>query len=636
MELATLVGEAPDGDDWIHEIKFDGYRMLCRISGGKVSFISRNGKDWTARFKSLVSDLADLPMKSAILDGEVVLLDDAGRTSFQLLQNAFKSSTFAPFIYYAFDLLFLDGYDISGAAIEDRKEILKHLLPKAGDSNLKYSDHVVGKGPEFFAEAAKLKLEGIISKRLGRPYVPGRGNDWLKVKCSLREEFVIGGFTKPSGSRKHFGALLLGYYDKNKDLIYAGRVGTGFTQATLSALRKSFDNLVQKTSPFENLSGRTGQAKDVTWLKPTLVAQVEFSNWTEDRQLRHPSFQGLREDKAAKTVVRDNPVSVKTVKSAETASGAEQKRSRGKRGKTTLATGLEVAGVVLSHPDKVLYPDDGITKQDLANYYEKIAKWVLPQVSNRLLSLVRCPGGSGSKCFFQKHPSEGTSEFLKRTPVEEKEKAEDYLSVTNMSGIIALVQMGVLEIHVWGSTADDFGKPDRLIFDLDPDPSVAWPEVVVAAKEVRLLLQELGLTSFLKTTGGKGLHIVVPIQRRSSWDEAKAFCKGVADFLVAAAPTRYIAKMSKAVRKNKIFVDYLRNDQGSTAIAAYSTRNRPGATVSVPITWNELDDKLTSDYFNISNLPARLARLKKDPWAGIDKTKQSITASMMKQLQLRR
>ncbi len=281
-------------------------------------------------------------------------------------------------------------------------------------------------------------------------------------------------------------------------------------------------------------------------------------------------------------------------------------------------------------------PNDSITKLDLANYYQKIAKWILPQVSNRLLSLVRCPAGSGHKCFFQKHPGEGTSEFLKRTPVEEKKKTEDYLSVTDISGIIALVQMGVLEIHVWGSTANDFEKPDRLIFDLDPDPSVAWPDVVVAAKEVRLLLQELGLTSFLKTTGGKGLHIVVPIQRRSSWDEAKAFCKGVAEFLVAAAPDRYVAKMSKAARKNKIFVDYLRNDQGSTAIAAYSTRNRPGATVSVPITWNELDDKLTSDYFNVSNLPPRLARLKKDPWAGIDKVKQSITAAMMKQLQLRK
>jgi bifunctional non-homologous end joining protein LigD len=638
VQLATLVSEAPEGDEWIHEIKFDGYRMLCRIVGGKVNFISRNGKDWTAKFKNLAAEVAKLPVTNAILDGEVVLLDEEGRTSFQLLQNSFKSVTSAPYLFYAFDILFLDSYDITNAPIEERKAILRRIVPKAGAFAVKFSDHVVGEGPEFFAQASKLKLEGIISKRLGRPYVAGRGYDWLKVKCSLREEFVIGGFTKPSGSRKHFGALVLGYYNKNHELVYAGRVGTGFTANTLSSLNEKFEPLVIEKSAFKDLAGTTGEATGVTWLKPSLVAQIEFSNWTDERQLRHPVFLGLRQDKAARNVVREEAVSVKSINSTKKATSiTKQKvtRQSGKPSNAEAANDSEIAGIVLSHPDKILYPEDGVTKIDLARYYEKVAKWMLPQVRDRLLSLVRCPGGSGEKCFFQKHPGQGTPDNLRRTPVKEKEKTEDHLSVQDVSGLIALVQMGVLEIHVWGSKADQFEKPDRLIFDLDPDPTVDWPHVIVAAKEVRLLLKELGLVSFVKTTGGKGLHVVVPIQRRTSWEDAKSFCRAVADFLVAAAPGRYIAKMSKAARKNKIFVDYLRNDRGATAIAPYSTRNRPGATVSVPITWNELKDDLTSDYFNIKNVPSRLAKLKRDPWAGIDQVKQTISTSMLKKLQLR-
>jgi bifunctional non-homologous end joining protein LigD len=494
----------------------------------------------------------------------------------------------------------------------------------------------------MFAEAARLKLEGIVSKRLGRPYTGRRSPDWLKVKCSLREEFVIGGFTTPSGGRKHFGALAIGYYDHSGDFIYAGRVGTGFSEATLVSLREKFTDLIQKDSPFKNLSGRTGQAKGVTWLKPSLIAQVEFSNWTDDGQLRHPSFQGLREDKNAKDIVRDDPISPTTIESSEKAARLPKRKQQrvsvtgppGKRSARTTDTATDVAGVHLSHPDKILYPQDNITKLDLARYYEQVVDWMLPHVENRLLSLVRCPGGSGQKCFFQKHPGNGTSDGLRRFSVREKNKVEEHLALYDLAGLVSLVQIGVLEIHIWGSQADRYEKPDRLIFDLDPDPAVEWPEVVTAAKEVRLLLEELGLESFIKTTGGKGLHVVLPIQRRTSWDDAKAFCLAVADFMVAAAPKRYIAKMSKAARKGKIYVDYLRNDLGSTAIAPYSTRNRAGAPVSVPITWDELSSRMKSDHFNIHNLPARLAKLTKDPWAGITKTKQCITASMLKKLQL--
>jgi bifunctional non-homologous end joining protein LigD len=640
VQLATLAADAPRGDTWLHEIKFDGYRMLCRIRDGKATLISRNGKDWTAKFGALPAAAAQLPVTDAILDGEVVVLEPDGRSSFQALQQALRGAEPAPFAYYAFDLLYLNGYDVTAAAIEDRKALLKTIV-HGRSADIVFSDHVIGNGEGAFDEAAKLGLEGIISKRLGQPYVGGRGTDWLKVKCSLREEFVIGGFTKPEGARSHFGALLLGYYDRAQQLVYAGRVGTGFDEATLGALHERFRKLIRRDSPFSNLRGTTGQARGVTWLEPKLVGQVQFSNWTEDRQLRHPSFQGLREDKAAGAVVRDDPVAAKSVTSTKraVAMGKSTRASRKgspRRGRAATKSGSsrqEVAGVSLSHPDKVLYPDAEYTKLDLAAYYETVASWMLPHVGNRLLSLVRCPAGSDQKCFFQKHPWAGLSDAVKRFDVRDKSGVEEYMAVTDVAGLVSLVQMSVLEIHAWGSLADQFERPDRLIFDLDPDPAVKWPDVVRAAKDVRVLLDEIGLESFVKTTGGKGLHIVVPIQRRTSWDDAKSFCRAVAEMLATAAPDRYVATMSKAARKGKIFVDYLRNDRGATAVAPYSTRARPGATVSVPIAWDELSAKLKSDHYTIKNVPGRLSRLKIDPWAGIGDVKQSITAPMLKRVQ---
>jgi bifunctional non-homologous end joining protein LigD len=637
VELATLAQSPPEGDEWLHEIKFDGYRMLCRIADGKALFISRNGKDWTSKFLSLARGAKKLPVTDAILDGEVVVLERDGTTSFQALQNAFQTNGGAPFLYYAFDLLFLNGHDIRQAPIETRKELLSQLIVEADRESIRYSDHVLGNGPQVFAEATRLHLEGIISKRSGRPYVAGRGLDWLKIKCSLREEFVIGGFTKPEGTRSHFGALLLGYYDRRQQLKYAGRVGTGFGESTLFALRKKFTPLIRRSSPFVDLAGTTGQARGVTWLEPKLVAQVEFSNWTQDRQLRHPSYQGLREDKPANDVVRDDPIPLTAIRSASKAAAMSKTKSAMKRathpsqnGKSDAPT--TISGVRLTHPDKVLYPQDDVTKLDLAHYYEHIADWMLPHLENRLLSLVRCPSGIDHQCFFQKHPAKGTSDRFRRFKIREKNETEEYITVDDLQGLLELVQISVLEIHVWGSRADEFEKPDRLIFDLDPDPAVEWPQVVAAAKEVRLLLEDLGLASFVKTTGGKGLHVVVPVRRRLEWPETKAFCRSVAEFLVAAAPDRYIATMSKAARTSKIFVDYLRNDRGATSIAAYSTRAKRGAPVSVPLSWDELSGRIHSDHFNIHNLPARLAKLKKDPWAEIDDVRQSITAAMIKKL----
>ena len=647
VELATLAKQAPEGDDWLYEIKFDGYRMLCRIDKGQARFISRNGHDWTKKFPELAEIAASLPVQQAMLDGEVVALAADGTTSFQALQNIFQSGGTAKLVYYVFDLLHLDGFNVTSVPLEGRKELLGKVLAGATSKSIRLSEHLEGDGAEVFKQACRLHLEGIICKRRGRPYRPGRGLDWLKVKCSRREEFVIGGFTPPTGSRSHFGALLLGYHDADGQLVYAGRVGTGFNDQTLASLHKTLSKLVRAKSPFRNLTGSTGQARGVTWVEPRLVAEVEFSNWTDEGLLRHPSFQGLREDKSAREVVRDVPLSsseVKTMARAKPAK-ANSKNSRRKKQSSVAvsapvqsstrrkaADDIEVAGVRLSHPDKVLYPQDGVTKLDLAHYYEQVANWLLPQVVGRPLALVRCPGGHGKPCFFQKHPGEQVSPHLRQVNVSETASSEFHLAIDDLAGLIALVQMGVLEIHAWGSTTQHLEKPDRLVFDLDPDPSVVWPVVAAAARELRAVLENLGLQSFLKTTGGKGLHLVVPIRPRTDWDDAKAFCRAVADAMVKASPDRYLATASKAARKGKIFIDYLRNGRGATAIAAYSTRAKATPTVSVPIAWDELSPRLTSDHFTIWNVPARLKKLRRDPWADLPQTKQSITAAMLKQL----
>ena len=643
VELATLVDAAPSDDDWLHEIKFDGYRMLCRVEKGRARFISRNGHDWTERLPELALAAGGLAVERAMLDGEVVSLKPDGTTSFQALQNVFQEGRTGELVYYVFDILHLNGQDVTGAPLEVRKDILRLAISGSPHESIRYSDHLQGPGRDIIKQACHLHLEGIVSKRRGSAYQPGRGLDWLKVKCSQRAEFVIGGFTRPSGGRSHFGALLLGYYDHGKKLIYAGRVGTGFNEKTLAALHQKLTKLVQPGSPYSNLSGTAGQARNVTWVKPALVAEIEFSNWTDERLLRHPSFQGLREDKPASKVNHDEPISLSEVKAMENGrkvAKPQQSRKRksssihAPRSKATVAGAAadEFAGVRLSHPDKVLYPDQELTKGDLATYYAQVSDWMLPHVVERPLAIVRCPAGSGKPCFFQKHPGEAVSSHLRQVNVSEGRVPEYHLAIDDVAGLISLVQMGVLEIHVWGSRAARLEKPDRLVFDLDPDPSVAWPQVISAARELRVLLEELGLASFLKTTGGKGLHLVVPVQPRTEWAETKVFCRAVADFMVRAAPDRFIATMSKAARKGKIFIDYLRNGRGATSIAPYSTRAKPGATVSAPITWEELTSSLHSDHFTVENLPGRLSKLKKDPWVDMAKTKQSITAAMLKRL----
>ena len=621
FQLATLTDQSPVGDEWLHEIKLDGFRMQCRIEKGKARLLTRTGQDWTHRFRDVAHAAAYLPVQTALLDGELVALQPDGRSSFQLLQGAMSEGTEATVAYYGFDLLHLDGYDMSQAPLETRKDVLKRVLQAmSGDGALRYSDHVVGGGPAFYEAACRLGLEGMIAKLRAAPYRAGRGGDWLKVKCLLRQEFVIGGYTDPSGSRTGFGALLLGVYEDDR-FVYAGRVGTGFNTGLLKTLGTRLKRLQRTESPFHTRV--PGPLRDVHWVRPELVAEIAFTEWTSDGVLRHPSFQGLREDKVPIDVKREIPQPPPVPENEKPA----PKRS-GKE-KPSLRRGDEgaIAGIRLTHPDRVLYPEQGVTKLDLAHYYHTIADSILPHIMGRPVMLLRCPEGHGKACFHQKHKNAMVPDAVHAIEIkEDKGKSSQYLMVDDLPGLIALVQMGALELHVWGSRAGRLECPDRMVFDLDPDEGLPWLRVVEAAELVRDRLATIGLRSWVKTTGGKGLHVVVPLTGTQTWDEVKAFSQALAEHLVSEASDRYTSKMSKAGRKGKVFLDYLRNSRGATAVAAYSTRARPGATVSMPVGWDELG-RLMPDQFTVQSVPRRLKTLKQDPWKEFWNVRQSITQS---------
>lgn len=590
-QLATLYKTVPESDDWLHEIKFDGYRLLV-MKGREISLITRNGNNWTEKFPALARALEQLP--ECIVDGELVYLNNKGVSSFGGLQRILKTGDTASLAFYAFDLPYLQGYDLAKVPLLERKKLLADIVLKLYQPQIKYSDHIQGAGADVFRQACEHQLEGIVSKKADSHYQSTRAKSWRKIKCGKRQEFVIVGFTEPGGSRAGFGALLLGYYEKNK-LHYAGKVGTGFNTAQLRDMRKKLDGLKWDKSP---LAEKIAEKK-VHWVKPELVGEVEFTEWTRDNHLRHPSFVALRSDKPARQIVRETPVDT----------SSEQKQP--------VAT--------VSNPDKILYDKAGITKQDLADYYQFIAPSMLPYIQRRPLTLVRCPHGHTGHCFFQKHLNENAGKWLKPIAIAEKKGTSNYPYLTDAKGLNDLVQLGTLEIHAWGSTIDNVEKPDVLVFDLDPDEGVSWDELKLASVELREFLKQLGLTSFVRTSGGKGLHVVVPVKPTQEWDDAKAFCKAVAQKMADNQPNRYVAVMSKAKRKNKIFVDYLRNGRGATAICNYSTRGKPYAPVATPLEWNELIELESAQTYRIDNIRERMESLKKDPWEGFFDIKQAVT-----------
>jgi bifunctional non-homologous end joining protein LigD len=632
-QLARLALRPPEGREWIHEIKFDGYRLFCHVQNGKAVLKTRNHIDWTKRFPEIAAALGQLPVKDAVLDGEVVSLLPSGASSFPGLQEALSSRKTGKLVYYAFDLLYLDGYDLRGVRLEERKRALAAILPKEGRGRLQVSDHLEGSGAQFFEQCPQLGLEGIVSKRRDRPWQAGRGEDWLKSKCVQREEFVIGGYTDSAASRHDLGALLVGYYVTGKGLAYAGKVGTGFTAKTHRDLRERLKAREQDASPF---AGPTEPGETVHWVRPELVAEVEYRNWTRDGLLWHPSFLGLREDRVASSVVRDDaPLPAQSANQKEPREPARKPAAKQppKPRRPRSLTKTEVKAlqkVELTHPGRILYPAEGITKRDLVGYYAAVAEWMLPHVINRPVSFVRCPRGQGGPQFFQKHLAAGTPETLRRVVIREKDKDETYLVIDDLPGLVSVVQMSVLEIHPWGATSDDVEHPDRMIFDLDPDPAVGWPTVIEAAREIHDLLDDIGLESFVKTSGGKGLHVVVPLQRRHGWDELKRFARAFCHQLANKSPQRYTANMSKSARPGKIYLDYVRNSRGATAVAPYSTRATERATVSMPIAWDELSPDIGPAYFHVGNVPDRLASMKRDPWQKFFSVRQSLTAAILR------
>jgi bifunctional non-homologous end joining protein LigD len=614
-QLATLVDEVPDGDAWLHEVKYDGYRIIGRKAGDDVTLFSRRGLDWTRRFPTIAEAMRSVPAEVALFDGEIAYVLPDGITDFKSMQEHIDTPD--PAIrYFVFDLLWLDGKHLRDLPLVERKARLESLLGEGRATDwIIYSGDVAGSGETFFNEACKSGLEGIISKRKDAPYRSGRSKSWLKIKCGKRAEFVIGGFSK-SAAKRPFASLLLGTFEDGK-LVYAGKVGTGFNNADREMLAKRFKAMKRKTSPFADVP--KAEARDAQWIEPRLVCEIAFTEWTRDGRLRHPSFQGLREDKIARDVQRE---------------GAAEDGRAAREEPMQEGDGAMFAGVTLSSPDKVLYPDIDFTKLDLARYYEAVAGDMLRFVSDRPISLVRCPEGCQKECFFQRHIMKGMSKAVKEVTVAASKSKRKFIYIDDEAGLFSLVQIGVLEIHDWGCTVERLEQPDRVVFDLDPDEGFPFPELKAAAKEVRAFLQELGLESFLKVTGGKGLHLVAPIAPKLHWDEVKAFTKAVADALVAVRGDRYTSNPLKRTRKGKIFVDYLRNQRGGSAIANYSTRAKAGAPVAVPLAWEELSGLKSAAPYTIRNLPARLRALKSDPWEGFFAARQSITAKARKALGL--
>jgi len=625
------VKEAPEGEAWLHEMKYDGYRMLCRIERSNARVYSRNGKEWTAAFAAIARAAACLPVESAWIDGEIVVMDAQGRSSFQALQNALSEQSGDRLHYYAFDLPYLNSFDLREVPLVERKRVLEKIL--AGAGVFRYSSHVQGSGIAFYQQACKHGLEGIIAKRADSHYVAGRTRTWLKVKCAQRQEMVIGGYSDPEGSRTGFGALLLGVYEPGGGLRYSGKVGTGFNEQILASLKQKLDRLVQKEPPFIN-PPKGAEARRAHWVKPQLVAEIAFTEWTDDGTLRHPSFQGLREDKNPTEVIREratdivkpDPEATKRAQQTVRPSADAPKRGSSAGGKS----GDTIAAIKLTNPTKLFYPEAKLAKRDLAAYYEAIGEWIVPHLRNRPLTLVRCPNGWDKPCFHQKHAAQHTNKAIDRVRIQGKDGPTLYMMANSVSAVVALVQLGVLELHPWGSRAKKLHSPDRIILDLDPDDDVAWDQLVEATQLVKALLEQIGLQGFLKTTGGKGLHVVIPIEPTLRWDAIKGFTKAIAEVLTRTFPDRFTAKLSKATRTGKIFIDYLRNAEEATAIAAYSARARANAPVSTPIGWAELAEDVRFDHFNVRNVPARLKNLRKDPWAEFFNVRQTVTNPMLK------
>ncbi len=618
-QLATLAS-APPADDsgWCYELKFDGYRLLARIDArGAVRLFTRNGNDWTDKLASVSDAVKALGLRSTWLDGELTAAGDSGAPDFQRLQNAFDRAATTELVYTLFDLPVHAGRDLREVPLSERRAALEALLQNADGEVLRFSAAFEARAADLVASACRIGFEGVIGKRADAPYRSGRSSDWIKLKCSQRQEFVVGGFTEPQGGRTGLGALLLGVYDQKGALQYAGKVGTGFTDAALKRLRAQLEPLAQERSPFAKAPAGAARAH---WLAPKLVAEVAFAEWTQDGHIRHSVFKGLRTDKPATAIVREQATPPPKAKAHARAG------SRKKHMPTTSDIELP-AGLRISNGERVIDRASGTTKIDLVRYYATVAPLMMEHLAGRPVALVRAPEGVGKETFFQKH---GDAERLPGIEALDPKLDPGHgrlLEIRTAEGLLSAAQMNVIEFHTWNARADRIERPDRITFDLDPGEGVAWAQVQEAAELVRVLLRELDLPAFLKTSGGKGLHVVVPLKRLRDWDSSKAFSQAVVQHLARTIPQRFVAKSGPRNRVGKIFVDYLRNGRGATTVAAWSARARPGLGVSVPVAWSELPALTGGAHWTIGNVEERL-RLGNAPWKGYEGAATALGAAI--------
>jgi bifunctional non-homologous end joining protein LigD len=601
-QLAMEATEPPEASGWLHELKLDGYRVQARKAADTIQLLTRKGLDWTHRMHSVAEAVKLVDATDCTLDGEVVVLGADGNSSFAELQASFQDGAKHPLTYFAFDLLHLDGRNTRGLPLVERKRMLAEILPK-GDETIRLSEHLEGDAAKVLHHACELHAEGIVSKRAEAAYRGTRNGDWLKSKCLREQEFVVVGYTVSTEGADRIGSLLLGYYE-GKTLVYAGRTGTGFTQKLKRDLMQQLTAMKLQKHTVERVPAEA--RRGAVWVKPKLVAQVRFATWTAENLVRQAAFLGLREDKPASEVAREEPSVSPKPKSAEPKS-------------------LATAAVRLTHPDKMLDPESGLTKRELAEYYAAIAEHMLPHIAGRPLSLVRCPEGAGKPCFFQKHVTAMLPKGIGTVQVPDKKtgKPEPYITLDTEDALVGLAQMGVLEVHPWGSRNDDLEHPDRMILDLDPDESLPWEVLCEAAAEARKRLKKLGLESFLKLTGGKGLHIVAPIEPTLSWAELKQAAHTFVLGMERDRPDLYLTKMTKSARRGKIYLDYLRNERGATAVAPFSPRARLGVHVSLPLPWTALKES-HRPVFAVRDLQEWKGRLKSDPWKPFLMAKQRL------------
>ncbi len=645
-QLAQLVQTPPSGQGWTSEVKFDGYRMICRKDGNAVQVITRNGLDWTARLPALASAVGAMAPQRLMLDGELVALDRKGLSSFARLQDAFSTGKTASLRFYAFDLLHLDGIDYRPQPLSARRDALEALMQAVPETGpLRLSEQLHSDAARVRKEACAIGLEGIVCKRLDAPYRAGRSGDWVKVKCENREEFVVLGYTPPAGTRQGLGALQLGYHDHTGQLHFGGGCGTGYTANTLRMLVERLEPL-RDAAP-GSLLGTEPPPRDTIWVRPELVAEIGYAGFTGGGMVRHATFLGLREDKAAAEVVRavlpsdtarielgrgnrrPTPPAGNGIVVARRSARAAGKAPVAKADQPPAGTAggrivvarrterdaAEIAGQRISHADRPLWPADAagpaLTKRDLALYWDAVAPVAAPGIVGRPLALVRCPDGIGGEHFFQKHLGRGMPDALHEAQAD----GAPYVAMTGSDGLLAAAQVAAIELHSWGSSLDDPLHADRLVFDLDPGDGVTMPTVVEAAREVKARLEALGLHAFCRTSGGKGLHVLAPVRTEAGWDAVRAWTRRFAETMEADSPDRYVSTTRKADRTDRILVDWLRNGLGSTAVASFSPRARPGAGVAMPLGWREVSAKLDPAAFTLRTVPARLLRRRTDPWA---------------------